>query len=374
MVEVLTIDVQRDCDDAIARAVSVVDRGGVVAFPTETVYGVGARADHIEAMGRLRRIKERTDGKPFTVHVADRNAVCDYVPHPPAVGRRLIRKGWPGPVTLLFHVSNTSEASVLRGLDEKVAGEIYHGNQVGLRCPDHEVARRLLAGVAGPMVAASANRAGSPPACSGDEALEALGDDIDLLLDAGPAKFGQPSTLVRVGESGYEVLREGVYDTRDLRRLSSMNFLFVCTGNTCRSPMAAGLCRVMVARRLDCAVSGLAGRNIAVYSAGTFAGNGAGPTPEAVEVMCRRSIDITGHVSMPLSPELINQADHIYAMTSGHAQAVTAMVPSAQGKTRMLCGDSEVDDPIGGNVAVYESCVAKIEQALAARLQEVELL
>ena len=272
MAEVVTIDADEDYSAAGARAASALDQGGLVAFPTETVYGVGARADLPAAVRRLRRLKERTDGKPFTVHIPDREHVRTYVPDLPSLGRRLVRKGWPGPITLLFQLSDPSAAPVLNNRASTLAGEIYHDGEIGLRCPDHELARRMLAGVAGPVVAASANRAGSAPACTASEALRELGDGIDLLLDGGSAQFGRPSTVVRVGDSGYEVVREGVCDAQTLRGLASMNVLLVCTGNTCRSPMAAGMFRRMLARRSGCAPSELPDCHIDVRSAGTFAG------------------------------------------------------------------------------------------------------
>jgi L-threonylcarbamoyladenylate synthase len=373
MAEVITIDIRGDYSAAVDRAASVVNGGGVIAFPTETVYGVGVRADLPSAVQRLRELKQRADSKPFTVHLAEREGVHAYVPILPALGRRLVRKGWPGPVTLLFRVPDPSEAPALQGRDPTLRSALYQGEEIGLRCPDHEVARRLLAGISGPVVATSANRAGRPPACTAAEVLTELGEGIDLVLDAGPAEFGEASTVVRVGENGYEVVREGVYDARTLRRLASLTFLFVCTGNTCRSPMAAGMFRRMLARRLGCAVSDLEERFVAVHSAGTSAGAGSKATPEAVDVMQRRNVDLADHRATRLSPELINVADRIYVMTTSHAETVTALVPSAQAKTRLLSDEGEIDDPIGGTVSVYESCALRIEKALTIRLEEIEL-
>ncbi|MCP4590399.1 MAG: threonylcarbamoyl-AMP synthase [bacterium] len=373
MVDVVTICNEEDYASSGARVIDVLAKGGVVAFPTETVYGVGARADRPDAVARLRRLKGRTDGRPFTVHIPAPESLERYVPEPSALGRRLAHRGWPGPLTLLFRVDEPGTVLERAGWDASLADEVYAGEEIGLRCPDHEFTRRILAGVDGPVVAASANRAGGSPAGDAAGAIAALGDDLDLVVDGGPARYQEASTVVRVGDGGFEVLRVGVHDERSVRRMASMSFLFVCTGNTCRSPMAAGMFQQMLARRLGCAPEGLAERHITVLSAGTLAGSGAPAAPEGIEVMRRRDVDISRHRSSRLSPELLNQADHIYAMTRSHAGAVKALVPSAGVRTHLLSGDGDIGDPIGGGVEVYAECAATIEKALNVRLAEVEL-
>ncbi|MGB0717494.1 MAG: L-threonylcarbamoyladenylate synthase, partial [Phycisphaerae bacterium] len=102
--EIITIDSAADRDAVTTRAAKVLEEGGLVAFPTETVYGLGARADLPDALGRLRRAKERLDGKPFTLHVASTEDAIRYTDHLSPLARRLMRKGWPGPLTLIVEV------------------------------------------------------------------------------------------------------------------------------------------------------------------------------------------------------------------------------------------------------------------------------
>ena len=128
--------------------------------------------------------------------------------------------------------------------------------------------------VAGPIVLTSANRSGQPPATTAEEAVDALGDDVALVLDGGPCRFGEASSVVRVRGNEFEMLREGVVGLSTLRRLSRFMILFVCTGNTCRSPMAEVLARHMLADRLKCSVDQLEDRGFLVQSAGMAAGYG----------------------------------------------------------------------------------------------------
>jgi protein-tyrosine phosphatase len=167
------------------------------------------------------------------------------------------------------------------------------------------------------------------------------------------------------------VVRPGVYDDRTVRRLALLSTLLVCTGNTCRSPMAAALLRHMIADSLGTSPANLEDRGIRVDSAGTFAGSGGQASAEAVQVMKRRGIDLSDHRSQPLTAELIEQADLIYTMTESHRRAVLERVPSAEARCRLLAPDGDIRDPIGQSVEVYAACAQRIESALKGRLAEV---
>ena len=361
-------DIAADVAAGAHRGALALKKGKLVCFATETVYGIAAMATCDEAMDRLRELKDRPT-RPFSLHLGSPGEVRHYVRGLSDEARLIISRSWPGPVTLIVPAGGQLADKRLRrreGLYERLCFE----DMIGLRCPDEPVAQTMLAGAAMPVVACSANLAGRPSPRFAGEVLAALDGRIDLLIDSGPARCGADSTIVRCDKSGWDVLREGVYDRRGIARMLRRTYLFVCTGNTCRSPMAAGLARKALAERLGCTVGQLARKGVKVLSAGTFACDGARAADNAVKTAQMMGADISRHRSRNLTRELIKEADVVFCMTDSHVAEAGRVAPDEVRKIRRLDPQGNVPDPVGGGLDIYAAAATRIEQALQGALDK----
>ncbi len=184
--------------EEIEQAVAVLRAGGLVAFPTETVYGLGADASNPEAVRRIFEVKSRPATHPVIVHLADAVQLANWAREIPEPARRLARRFWPGPLTVILRRA--------RGVSDVVTGG---QDTVALRVPAHPVAQQLLARFGGGIAAPSANRHGRVSATTADHVRREFGNAVACVLDGGEAKVGIESTIIDLSGASAVLLRPG---------------------------------------------------------------------------------------------------------------------------------------------------------------------
>jgi tRNA threonylcarbamoyl adenosine modification protein (Sua5/YciO/YrdC/YwlC family) len=340
----------RDVDPSLLEeAAGILRAGGVVGFPTETVYGLGASTRSPEGIERLMEIKGRPNGKPFSYHMARVEEIRDIAEVPP-LAAKLLERYAPGPITLVL--PSRHDPSL----------------EVGVRVPANEIARKLIELVGAPLFVPSANPSGQPPALSSEEVLRYFDRKIDAVVDGGTALLKEASTVVRIAGSGYQVLREGIITKEMVHQcIEGRRILFVCTGNTCRSPMAAELFRKHLAKKLGKDADELNELGYRVGSAGTFAAFGSPPSEHAVTVLAELGLDLSRHHSQPVTPELLAGCDHVYTMSSTHYQVLQRLCEELPATARPRVdrlADECITDPVGGDLETYRRCAKEIEEAI----------
>jgi L-threonylcarbamoyladenylate synthase len=169
----------------ILKAAEIIKRGGLVAFPTETVYGIAADPCNKKAVKRLDKIKNRPKGKPYTLHIAYKNDIKRVVKKISPLAKKIIRQYLPGPVTLLLSGPK--------------------GKKIGFRMPDNKIALSFLRAVGSPVIAPSANISGQPsPVCAQD-----VCSGLDFVLDGGRTKYRKDSTIIDLTQTPPQVIRQG---------------------------------------------------------------------------------------------------------------------------------------------------------------------
>ena len=197
-VSVIKIDPSNPDKEKIAAAAKIIREGGLVVFPTETVYGIAANLLDKRAMERLYRVKARPEGKPFTVHISDLKMIRDMGCVITDKAEKLMTEFWPGPLTIILKSDK--------------------GEKIGFRMPADKTALELIRASGVPVVAPSANLSGKPAPVTAEDAMADLEGKVDMVIDGGRTTVGLESTVVDLTMDPFKVLREGAIKEEELSK------------------------------------------------------------------------------------------------------------------------------------------------------------
>lgn len=327
--------------------------GKIVALPTDTVYGLACCYNNPKAVDNLYALKERDKNKPFTLAMDDpQKAINDYFSTMPPFGYKLMEKFWPGALTIVYYSKEDSK--------------------IGIRVPDHKVTLQILEELGIPVYLPSANINNQPEAINAKQVEDIFDDKIDLIVDGGEALYNKSSTVIDLTSHPFNVLREGVINQRDLiEEFVKKRILFVCTGNTCRSPLAQYLLHKFIYQErpylrpryeiLSCGIQALEGVPIA---------------NEVIKILREKEdMDVEGAESWPLNRNILRSSDLIFTMQDSQYDYILNYEPTVEGRLftlkQFLPQDmaQDIPDPIGKDASFYEEVYGLIRTAVKEILE-----
>jgi L-threonylcarbamoyladenylate synthase len=336
--------------------------GRLVVLPTEATYEASGSALVSAAVRQLGALVP-PDETP-ALALASAAETFDWLPWLRGAARRCLRRLPPSQWRL--QGSPGLAFGLLPRLPEEAQAVLAPDRHVTLRWPDLPLWWQALRMLQGPVASVPLERAGTA-----EQAAAALGTRDALVVDAGPCA-GNLATLVRVTGQRWQVRQAGSLSAEQVAEAALCRIVFVCTGNTCRSPLAEALCIRLLTERLGCAPGELRQRGFLVQSAGLAAMIGDEAAADAVTTAQELGGDLARHRSQPLTYELFAQADFVFAMTSSHLAALQGVRVPGGGRAALLSptGD-DVVDPLGSERAVYQTCAREILEHLRQRLPEI---
>jgi L-threonylcarbamoyladenylate synthase len=342
----------------LTQAMGHLREGRLVVFPTGSGYTVATGALAPNAYLAL----DQGIGSEPPLHLLLGQAVeiFDWLPTFRGVGPRLARRFWPGPLTL---VSGTGlDRGLYPRLPEPVRKRLAPHRKLSFRLAHHEFIQQCSQSLGMPLLAAETSWS------SLEQIAASCGDKVPLIIKDEQTPFSQSDTVVQVHGRDWQMLKEGAIAAREIKEAALCRILFICTGNTCRSPLAEGLCQKLLADHLGCLPEQLLENGFLVQSAGLAAMMGEEANPEAIAIAREHGANLADHVSQPLSIELLQDADFVFAMTAGHLrtlQGIRGLTP------RLLSPEgNDVADPIGGSPEIYRECASQIKNYLEVLVPE----
>ncbi len=381
MTEIINLAQNENRRDLVHHLVFQLVEGKIIAFPTETVYSVCAYSIHQEAIQKLLSFpaKNNTQTKNGTSQcllvLKGLTEFQDFFPERTDLEQKLLRRSWPGPLIArilanenegLFHSFSSTLKDSLRTQNSV--------NSIRVRCPAHSLIHEIMQLLPAPLVFLDEmSQNDSHPITTMEHVQEKYPELLDVIVDDGPTRYSDFSSEIDISNNHWELIHSSIIDEQVLSEMTNRFFLFVCTGNTCRSPLAEGLFRKILAEKVGCKEAELHEQGYIVASAGIAATYGAPASLESIEVAETENVDINSHQSQPLSQNLVDEADYIFTMTRQHRDFIISAKPDAADRVKLLSQDGmDILDPIGGDYSIYEACKKEIEQNLRLIADQID--
>jgi protein-tyrosine-phosphatase/tRNA A37 threonylcarbamoyladenosine synthetase subunit TsaC/SUA5/YrdC len=355
-----------DTRDIVHIVVQALVEGRRVALPAETAYHAVFSGLNPAGVEHIRTLEKSNKISDCCLLIRSSQELLDYIPDLSSVAARVARRAWPGPLVLNLPIC--SERSLLGRLPTEVQNLLVRDGRAAFRVASHDTVRQALRLMPGPLLAAPLTHQDGPARTA--DAIEGSAG-FAIVVDDGQTQFSDFATHVRIDGNQCQVLRKGVLQEESLTRSAQFVVLVVCTGNTCRSPMAEAIMRDMFAKRFGGAEQ--AAQKVFVASAGLNAFPGGQASSEAQTVMTERGLSLQDHQSRSVTAHGLQNADLILTMTKSHRSAILDQIPDIESKVHLVSGArSDVSDPFGGSKAIYSACADQIDGLLGQWMDRLD--